>query len=335
MNFEELERIYLAAKAQGQLDGDRVGQAIELSVAIDTFILDCKAGGLSEATAKWYATLLGAFSKAFPGALAASISTNQMRQYIVGLQERQTRFLNAPQRPEKPGKLSAASIIGHSTALRAFWAWAAREYGIGNPMATIKRPRRQKPAPKAIAASDFIELFNACGDDEAGYRNRALLAFLADAGVRNAELCSLTKEKLLLPEQQALVIGKGSKTRIVVYTKYTRALLSLWLSTRSLDSSYVFTSLTTGDGLTTSGVDQILSRLKKTAGVRGRVNPHSFRHAFAREYLRAGGNVIRLAQLMGHDSTDTTAAYYAIFTPDELADMHEDYSPLRRMMEAK
>ena len=42
--------------------------------------------------------------------------------------------------------------------------------------------------------------------------------------------------------------------------------------------------------------------------------------------------MIRLAQLMGHESTDTLAAYYAIFTADELAAMHEDFSPLRRMM---
>jgi len=228
--------------------------------------------------------------------------------------------------------LSRTTIAGHVTALHAFWRWAAHEYKIDNPCANVKRVRPPKPTPKAIAAADFVRLFNICTEDEIGDRNRAMLAFLADTGVRVGGLVSLQIDKLLLPDLQAVIVEKGDKARIVVYTKYTRALLALWLDRRKVRSEYVWTNPKTGDALTASGVEQVLRRLKKSAGVTGRVNPHSFRHAFAREYLSAGGDAIRLARLIGHSDVNTTAAYYAIFSPDELASMHEAYSPLKRMM---
>lgn len=331
MHIDDLERLLQANPPSSGGAGERV----YLSHAIETFILDARAGGLANATVRWYASLLNAFAKSAPDAPLDAISTNDLRRYVVGLQERSTRFVDAPHRKQITGGLSRQTIAGHTTALHAFWKWCSKEYRIANPMQNVKRQRPPAPQPKAVAAADFVALFDSCPVGEAGDRNRALLAFLADTGVRVAGLCGLTRDKLLLPECQAVVVEKGDKARIVVYTKYTRALLALWLDVRTVDSPHVFTSLTTGAPLTASGVDQLLRRLKKAAGVHGRVNPHSFRHAFAREYLKAGGDAIRLARLIGHSNVNTTAAYYAIFTPDELATMHEDYSPLRRMMGEK
>lgn len=308
------------------------GQSVDLSRAIETFILDARAGGLSDATVRWYRSLLKRYADTVKVDDLTSVTANDIREYIVSLKAQDVRFANAPQRPAVQGHLSQSTITGHVTALHAFWKWAAREYSIANPCQNVKRMRPPKPSPKAIASTDFVRLFNSCGDDEAGDRNRALLAFLADTGVRVGGLVGLKLEKLFLPDHQAVILEKGDKPRIVVYTKYTRALLALWLNSRAYQSDYVWTSLITGEPLTASGVDQLLKRLKLKAGVTGRVNPHSFRHAFAREYLKAGGDAIRLARLIGHSDVNTTAAYYAIFTPDELAAMHEAYSPLKRMM---
>lgn len=69
--------------------------------------------------------------------------------------------------------------------------------------------------------------------------------------------------------------------------------------------------------------------IKQKAGIRGRVNPHSFRHGFAREYIRAGGDIVTLARLLGHENITTTAAFYAVFSDDELQEFHGRYSPMR------
>lgn len=328
VTMSDLERL---AASDGAV-GSGAGQAVDVSAAVGTFILDAQAGGLTAATVRWYSSLLRKFAATMAMVAVSDVTANDVRQYMADLRSTTTRFENAPQRPAVPGGLSPASIAGHSTAIHAFWKWAAKEYSIANPTANVKRAKAPKPKPKAIAASDFVKLYDSCGDDEAGYRNRAILAFLADTGVRVQGLVDLKLTDLHLHSLQAVITEKGGKTRIVVYTKYTRALLATWLQVRPSGSEYVWTSLITGAPLTTSGVEQLLRRMKKAAGITGRVNPHSFRHAFAREYLKAGGDAIRLAKLIGHSDVNTTAAYYAIFTPDELAAMHETYSPLKQMM---
>lgn len=75
----------------------------------------------------------------------------------------------------------------------------------------------------------------------------------------------------------------------------------------------------------------MIKRLKKRAGIKGRVNPHSFRHGFAVEYIKAGGDVATLAKLLGHRNINTTAAFYALFTQNELSEMHNKFSPLREI----
>ena len=78
-----------------------------------------------------------------------------------------------------------------------------------------------------------------------------------------------------------------------------------------------------------SGVNQLLKRLKKRAGVTGRANPHSFRHGFAKDYLMAGGDLASLADLMGHESVETTKTFYAVFEQDDLRRKHDHFSAAR------
>ena len=75
----------------------------------------------------------------------------------------------------------------------------------------------------------------------------------------------------------------------------------------------------------------MLKRLKRKSGVKGPVNPHSFRHGFAREYLTNGGNLASLADTLGHSDVRVTWASYAVFTFDELKAAHARYSPVAQL----
>lgn len=300
---------------------------MKLETALNEYRLACIAEGLSRATIQWYTSLLTAFAWQFQGWDIESITPTWIRRYLVTLQERQARYVNAPQKPEQPGGLSKASIAAHDRALHSFWAWCSREYNLPNPMVNIRRHKAPPPRPKAIRPADFVKLFNAA--DNA--RDRAILLFFADTGCRLGGLLNLTLESLYLEDRRAVVYEKRQDSRSVVFTSYTAQILRQWLAVRQSPTDYVFCSLVTGDRLTDSGVAQILYRLKRRAGVSGRCNPHSFRHNFAREYLRNGGDLATLAKLLGHSTITTTASYYAIFSPDELADFHERYSPLRKI----
>lgn len=303
---------------------------MNVETAISEFLLSCAADQLRPATIKWYRSVLAAFAADFQGREIDAITAHLVRQYIVGLKERDARYVDAPQKPEQSGGLSEASIAAHIRALRAFWGWCSQEYGLQqNPMSNVRRHKMPPPKPKAISPGDFVKLFNVTDDGIAGKRDRAILVFLADTGCRLGGLVSLTLDSLLLKDRRALVTEKGQGPRPVVFTSYTERTIRQWLTVRESQSPYVFISLNTKERLTDSGVNQMLRRLQGRAGVTGRVNPHSFRHGFAREYLRNGGDLATLARLLGHSDITTTASYYAVFSHDELAEFHEKFTPLK------
>ena len=125
---------------------------------------------------------------------------------------------------------------------------------------------------------------------------------------------------------RAIVTEKADKTRTVYFGETTAALLIRWMNARE-NMPTVFHS-NKGGRLTPNGLLQMTNRRRDRAGIRGRTNPHSFRHGFAREYLRAGGDLATLAKILGHEDVSTTAAFYGVFTGDEIQRAHRKHSPM-------
>jgi integrase/recombinase XerD len=83
--------------------------------------------------------------------------------------------------------------------------------------------------------------------------------------------------------------------------------------------------------MTRSSVIQVLRRIGKRAGVSGRVNPHPFRHAFAREFMLNGGDIIPMSQVLGHTQIAVTKQFYAVFCTEELKGEHDRFGPVSRL----
>lgn len=290
-----------------------------LQTGIAEFLKATQADGASTDTLSWYRSILNTFTgQMTEGAALDSIKPSAIRDYIIWTQQ-----TYAPD-----------TAHGHKRVQHRFWKWCADEYGIASPMRNIKftAPPPQK-APKAADTADIVKLFEACGGDYMGRRDRAILAFLVDTGARASGLCNLQMINLDMKARRAIVVEKGKKARTVVFTAYTAGLLDQWLKGRP-DVAHVFFNLRSFEPLTRSGLEQILKRLKKKAGVKGRTNPHAFRHAFAREYLTNGGDLATLSRMMGHSEVETTVKHYALYTQDELADKHEALSPMNQVQAA-
>lgn len=289
---------------------------ITLETAISEFLQATEADGASPDTLQWYRSILGTFTGFLPeGAMLDSVQPAKIRDYIIHCQK-----TYAPD-----------TAHGHKRVQHRFWAWCHAEYGLTNPMRNIKftAPPKQA-APKAADMNDVARLLKACGDDYAGRRDRAIIAFLIDTGARASGVCGLLMSNLDMKNRRAIVIEKGKKARNVVFTGFTADLLNQWLVGRPAVPN-VFFNMRTFEPLTRSGLEQLLKRLKKKAGVGGRANPHAFRHALAREYLTNGGDLATLSRLMGHADVSTTAAHYALYTQDELAARHEALSPMNQI----
>jgi site-specific recombinase XerD len=310
--------------------------------AITDYVAACRAKGLSSTTLDGYGGILSLLYTHLSNMPLTSIRPADLREYLARIQRQATRFQDHPQRPEKPGGLSSETIRTRTMVIRMFFAWSWREYRLDpatNPMLNVDSPRYRKPEErvKAISDADARALLSACGADPIGRRDYALLCFLIDTGCRAHGALDLTVDRLYLDQQQAIVVEKGQRRRAVFYSAACASALRAWLSVAPPNAQRVFCSMGrfyAGDPLGLQGLHGLLHKLAKRAGVTGRVNPHSFRHHFAVQWLANGGDVLSLQRILGHSSPMITAIYTA-FTPEQLADFHKRLSPLTKLNEDK
>lgn len=308
------------------------GVMTTLAAALDDFILAARADGLRPKTVKWYSSILVAMLNGLGDVEITTVTTRQLREYIVSLREGEVRYKNASQRPAVQGGLSDSSVAGHVRAIARFWKWATDEYQLDSPMRRIRVPQGSTTRPKAIAVEDFVKLFQAVLDNVSGIRDRAILAVLVDTGLRLSGLLGLRMVDLDIDRRVLTVTEKGGKTRTIPFSRLTAVLLRHWLAVRSAKCDRVFVTRD-GDAISESGLHEILKRLKKRAGVTGRVNPHSFRHRFAQQYLTGGGDLATLAKLLGHENIQTTVSAYADFSQRDMVALHDIHSPLSSLLQ--
>lgn len=284
-----------------------------LREAVEGF-LSGLAGEVSVSTRTWYAAGLRAFvdhaGAGLPLSAVTPATIRGFRAHLVGR------------------KLSLFTVHGRQRAVRRLFSWLVEEGLIERNVALdVPLVRLPHQAPKALADDDLARLLERLPQESV--RDRAIILFLVDTGCRVGGLCSLTPAAVDVPERCAIVTEKGSRSRRVYFTDITADALALYLAVRPavyVDALFISAR---GEPLTTNGVRMLLERIGTRAGVRGRINAHSFRHAFARSFLRNGGNLATLARILGHaPGSPVTARYYAVFDDAELQEFHGRYSPL-------
>lgn len=289
--------------------------SLNLRETVEEF-LAAQAGEVSDSTLLWYSNRLRDFAAFAGDDLPLKDAVSVIRAYKAGLKKRMT----------------PSSVHGYQRAVRRLFSWMVEEGTIQcNIARNVPLIRLPEQPPHAILEDDLHRLLNQLPRESA--RDRAIVLFLADTGCRVGGLCSLTFASLDLPNRCALVVEKGRKSRRVYFNDVTAAALSLYLTARPRsDYDAVFIAERGGQPLGTDGVRLMLRRMAKRAGVKGRHNPHSFRHAFARSFLWNGGNLATLGRLMGHaPGSSVTARSYAIFDDRELQEFHGRFGTLARM----
>lgn len=143
-----------------------------------------------------------------------------------------------------------------------------------------------------------------------GKRDLALLTLLYDAGARVSEIINLKLCHIRLTKPATVTLsGKGGKSRIVPITGDVMRILESYVSSARtiVADDYLFTN-SKGEKLTRSGVEFILSKYAKNAGVRD-ISPHVLRHSKAMHLIQAGVNIVYIRDFLGHSSVQTTEIY--------------------------
>ncbi len=304
-----------------------------LSEAIEALCLATLADGKSTRTAGDYRQKRGALLVFLGDVAIDQVTTNDLRRFVVDLRSRESRWPDHPNRPQTAGGLSPASIAGYVRAVKRLFHFL-QDDGLltTNPAARLKGSKPKRGEPKGVSREDLRRLLTAtAGDAPNLVRNRAMILFLADTGCRVGGLVGLALAGLDLEGRTALLVEKGDKARRVPFSEVTRAALARWLVLRPAGGDAVFCHLESGAALDTQAVREVLRRLAATAKTTGAVNPHSFRHGFAREFIISGGDMGTLADILGYADIQTTWESYAIFKLAELQAKHEQHSPIARM----
>jgi len=311
-----------------------------LTTAIDRLLLATKADGKSPETVTAYGRKLKPFADFLGDVHVESISVDDLRRYVASMRDEVTLYADHPYHRPRAGTLSPFTVAGRVRALKRLFSFLEQEGAIAvNPARKIKTPRPRRDEPKAGSMADFRALLRTTdGGSVDDLRDRAILLLLADTGCRVGGLCGLRVADVHLENSLMSLTEKGSKARLVPINPLTADAVRAWLAVRPGDQGLaLFVSLSTSKYglLAPGGVGQMLQRRARLAGVVGPVNPHSWRHFFAREYLMAGGDLATLADLLGHSDIAVTKANYAIFTVGELRAKHARYSPIAQMQGGK
>lgn len=134
-----------------------------------------------------------------------------------------------------------------------------------------------------------------------------VVRYLAATGARVSELIQIKVEHVNLGYYD--IYAKGGKVRRLYIPKKLREETQSWLETNNIDSGFLFLNRF-GERITTRGISQQLKNFATKYGINPKVvYPHSFRHRFAKNFLEKFNDIALLADLMGHESIETTRIY--------------------------
>ena len=134
-----------------------------------------------------------------------------------------------------------------------------------------------------------------------------VVRFLGATGCRVSELVEIKAEHIKLGHID--IYSKGGKMRRLYIPKILQLEAIEWLQAKAKFTGYVFCNRS-GTKLTTRGISHQLKKLAKDYKMNADVvYPHSFRHRFAKNFIEKCNDIALLADLMGHDSIETTRIY--------------------------
>ena len=292
-------------------------QTVTLSSALEKFLIAKRAQRLSDHTLRDYRNTF----KKFVRFVGEDCDINRLDSSIIA------SFL------AEANNVSKKTILNYHTGLSSFWNYLV-EVGVveNNIVRLVKPPRPDERQILPFTRQDVVAILGATKDRQYEIRDRAIILLLLDTGVRSDELCSLKLKNISLDNSRIVVKGKGDKERKLPICDATHDALQLYIKARRLNktkdyNAHIFMT-SAGKAINRAGLLNLMGRI----GIRSDVpncHPHRFRHTFAIQFLRNGGNVYTLQALLGHTTLDMVKRYLAIAQTDLERD-HDRASPVKR-----
>lgn len=259
---------------------------------VDQFIADCEKRALSQAAISQYRWGL-----------------KKLEMYCPIMPRTEGEIVEALYAPN----LSLESRRDLRKVYRRFFRWVKKRHGLEDPTADLDRLPKSRTLPRVLSLEEIDRLL-AAADTE---RDELVLRVLLDSGVRIGELANMRKGDI----QPGLirVDGKAGERQVPLRQDLCQRIRKLG------DRNYVWVGR--WGPMTVYGLKLLVVRLFGKAGIDGpKASAHTLRHSFSTWYIRNGGHVVQLQQILGHADLSTTMIYVDLAARDVIQD-HARHSP--------
>lgn len=213
---------------------------------------------------------------------------------------------------------SASTVARKLASIKAFYRFlTAERYIRRNPAEVLEAANRGLHLPKVLSVAEVDALLDTpnLGTPD-GYRDKTMLEVLYATGMRVSELVNVPLKNVDLKMEYVIVMGKGSKERMLPLGRTALHYLEHYISVvrpqllhGKPDSSKALFVTGWGGPMTRERFYEIIVAYGQSAGLSKKVTPHMLRHSFATHLLNNGTDLRVVQELLGHSDISTTQIY--------------------------
>jgi site-specific recombinase XerD len=212
--------------------------------------------------------------------------------------------------------LSSRSINRVLSAARGFFRFARSHGAPSNPFQGIRSLKVPARLPSFLLEKEVESLVEAPAATFWELRDRLILELLYATGCRVSELAAMNLTDLDIAARSIRVRGKGGKERVVFYGAPAAGVLKDYLLARRAlafargrEAGKALLANRRGQRITVRGIQGIVEKALRAAGLTKPASPHTFRHSFATHLLARGRDIRLVQELLGHANLSSTQVY--------------------------
>ena len=213
--------------------------------------------------------------------------------------------------------LSATTVNRKIASLKSFFKFLLRSRVISHdPTYKLKSLKKAKKIPEFIQETTIESVLEETLYEQSfeGQRDRMVMEFLYQTGVRLSELTELKWSDLNLIEDQVKVLGKRNKERIIPLTRMLKKNIILYSKVfeerfSKIEGNAYFIVSNRGEQAYSMMIYRIVKHYLDLFAQNTRRSPHLLRHTFATHLLNKGADLNAVKDLLGHASLAATQVY--------------------------
>jgi integrase/recombinase XerD len=233
----------------------------------------------------------------------------------------------------REGGLSSRSTARSMVAVRMLYRFLKGErYIDALPTENIELPRSFRTLPDVLSPEEVERLIKSPDTKEPiGMRDRAMLELLYATGLRVSELVGVEVNRLNLEVGFLVVLGKGSKERVVPMGEIAMDWIKGYIRSarvktlKGRESEFLFVTAR-GGNMTRQGFWKIVKKHALKSGIYKKITPHTLRHSFATHLLEGGADLRSVQTMLGHADIATTQIYTHI-NSERLKKIYKQFHP--------